>query len=232
MALPHRQIASTASSASPAGTVDKPPKIAHNILFHHEKRSLSSQAYNRTDCSICLPTIGQALDIHKYLISSSEEEECAPGGLYTGLVARRLVVVGLTLLVLLQQFQVLHWPSHSVVVSLPWLIDLTVNLSTPPLCRFLGVRPSICHHDTSRSYRTLVWLSHTFWQTPAARWVFWICLMWVVLWVTLPELAPLPDFDLEHCCNVDCTSMDLMPRKWFKTNNVSLVTIQTYYQKT
>ena len=32
-------------------------KIDHNILFHHEKRSFSSQAYIRTDFSIWLPYI-------------------------------------------------------------------------------------------------------------------------------------------------------------------------------
>ena len=54
------------------------------------------------------PYIRPGIGYFKDLISSSEEEECAPGGLYTGLVARRSVVVGLTLLALLLQFQVMH----------------------------------------------------------------------------------------------------------------------------
>ena len=66
----------------------------------------------------CLSVPVAGIGYSNDLISSSEEEESAPGGLYSVLVARGPVVVGLTPLALLQQSQVLHLTlKHSVVTA-------------------------------------------------------------------------------------------------------------------
>ena len=98
-----------------------PLQVQYLISSHTKNaRSLHSSPILGTDCSICLSILVAGIRYSKDLITSSEEEECAPGGLYTVLVARGPVVVGLTPLAILLQFQVLHSTLiHSVVASLP-----------------------------------------------------------------------------------------------------------------
>ena len=148
-----QELATTASS-SHCRYSRHTPNIAHNILFHHKNaRCLYSTPILGTDCSICLPTLGSGIGYSKHLILSSEEKECAPGGLYTVLVAKCPVVVGLTPLAILLQFQVLHSTLiHSVVASLPWLIDLTVNLSIVILSSLNTTMANSLYSSTFLSY--------------------------------------------------------------------------------